>query len=293
MDSLFVCNTASDYISKINLQSFVEEKKIWLCNKAGRVGPHGICGWRSDIIVANCYGNSISRIDIVEEKEVGSFYIGGHCNDVAIIQNDAYVTCGESNSIIIYDLYTNKIQEEIPCGNLPHSIEVNQLYDLMVVANMESDSITLLNYKDRETVKELRVGKYPTKAVFSKDGKYILVCESNLGSDRTGFVSVISVDTLSVIKRIPTGRAPIDLWCDDLECYVSNFNEGTVSVIYLEDLEEVKKFTVGGMPRGIMRRGRYLYIGDNYSSLLIKYDIYKENKKVITIGGEPTGMTLI
>ena len=50
---------------------------------------------------------------------------------------------------------------------------------------------------------------------------------------------------------------------------------------------------VGGMPKGIIKLGESIYVGDNYNNLLIKADLIKENKKVISIGGEPTGMTYI
>ena len=292
MDYLFICNMSSDYISKISLGSFKEEK-ITLCNGAGKVGPHGICSWGSDLIIANSFGNSISKIDIVEGAEVGNYYIGSHCNDVDTFCNEAYVACGESNTITIFDLISNKIVEEIPSGNHPHSIIVNKKNAFVATTNMESDSITLLNCLNKDFIKEIKVGPYPTKAVFSKDGKYLYVCESNLGSDKRGSIGIVSLSNFSIIDRIYAGKSPVDMFYDCGVCYVSNFNEGTVSIIYLEDKEEVKKIDIGGMPRGIVKKGRYLYVGDNYGSLLIKYDIYKERKKVITIGVEPTGMTVV
>jgi YVTN family beta-propeller protein len=293
MDYLYICNMASDYVSKVDLGTFAEKEKIILSNKGTKVGPHGICCWKNDLITANCYNNSITRIDLISGKEDASYYIGRHCNDVDVYKDIAYIICGESNDIVAFDLISNKIIEEIPCGSLPHSIAINKNSGLIAVSNMQSDSITLINPGTNECLKEIKVGPYPTKAIFSSDGKKMFVCESNLGSDKTGTISIVSVETCSVVSRIKVGKAPVDLWCDGLICYVSNFNEGTVSVVYLEDNEEVKRINIGGMPRGIVKKGRYLYIGDSYSNLLIKYDIYMDKKKVIPIGGEPTGMTLV
>ena len=47
------------------------------------------------------------------------------------------------------------------------------------------------------------------------------------------------------------------------------------------------------MPRGILEDEKYLYVGDNYNNLLFRIDKITENKKAISIGGEPTGMTLL
>jgi YVTN family beta-propeller protein len=293
MDYLYICNTASDYVSKVDPGTFAESEKITLSNKGTKVGPHGICCWKNDLITANSYSNSISRIDLIQGKEKASYYIGRHCNDVDVYKDIAYIICGESNDIVAFDLMSNKIIEGIPCGSLPHSIAIEKDSGLMAVSNMESDSITLIDLGTNEGLKEIKVGPYPTKVIFCGDGKSIFVCESNLGSDNRGTISIVSIESCSVVNRIDVGKAPVDLWCDGLVCYVSNFNEGTVSVVYLEDKEEVKKIYTGGMPRGIVKKGRYLYIGDNYNNLLLKYDVYTDRKKVIPIGGEPTGIILI
>jgi DNA-binding beta-propeller fold protein YncE len=66
-----------------------------------------------------------------------------------------------------------------------------------------------------------------------------------------------------------------------------------VSVLDINNYKEVKKIKVGGMPRGILEDERYLYVGDNYNNLLFRIDKITENKKAISIGGEPTGMALL
>jgi Cytochrome D1 heme domain. len=292
MDYLFVCNTASDYLSRINLD-LLNEEKITLSCKEGRMGPHGICCFKSDLIIANSYNNSISKVSMFNRDESETHYIGTHCNDVDVYEEELYVTCGESNNIIVFDLKSNKIVEELPSGNLPHSIIINKKNGLAVVTNMESDSITLVDCKNHEINYEIQVGPYPTKALFSEDGNYIYVCESNIGSDEIGSVSLVSLKTKKIECRIYAGKAPVDMCYENDFCFVSNFIEGTISIIHLRDKEEVKKISIGGMPRGIVKKGRYVYVGDNYSNLLVKYDLLKDSKKILPIGGEPTGMVLV
>jgi hypothetical protein len=64
-------------------------------------------------------------------------------------------------------------------------------------------------------------------------------------------------------------------------------------MVDINSYKEVKKIEIGGMPRGIIEDERYLYVGDNYNNLLFRIDKLTENKKAISIGGEPTGMTLL
>ena len=293
MDYLFVCNSGSDNLSKINLRSFEEEVKIPLYNSHSKVGPHGLCSWKGAIITANSYNSSISIVDAFGSGGIEEFHIGGNCNDVAAFNNDIYITCGESNNIVVFDLESKRIVEEIPGGNLPHSIDINYSLGLMAVTNMENDSVTLLDFNNREVVKHISVGNYPTKTVFSRDNKYIFVCESCLGSDKYGSVNIISTETLCSLGKVQAGRSPIDICCDSDLCYVANFSEGYLSFIYLGEMELVKRAFVGGMPRGIRKKGRFLYVGDNYGNQLIKYDIFKDKKEVIAIGREPIGMTIV
>jgi YVTN family beta-propeller protein len=290
---LYVCNTSSDYISKINLGVFKEESRISLnLNKLTRVGPHDLYPYKDKLLVANSHNNNLSIVSRVEDKEVESYFIGMHCNGVRVFNDNAYIICGELNSLIVFNLIKNKIVEEIPCENFPHSISIHKHKGKLVVSNMNSDSITLIDINDKENAVNIKVGAYPTRAVFTPDGRYIIVCESNMGVGQNGAVSIIHGKTLKIINRIPVGNCPVDIYSEDEKCYVSNFGEGTISIVDIIKGTEIKKAKIGGMPRGIIKIGKHIYIGDNYNNLLIEYDMEKENKKAILIGNEPTGMTL-
>jgi YVTN family beta-propeller protein len=290
---LFVCNTSSDYISKVNLDVFKEDSKIPLgMDKNSSIGPHGICVYKDKLLIANSYSNSLSIIDVEEEKEVENYFIGMHCNGVEVFEDNAYVICGELNSIIVFNLIKNKIIEQIPCESFPHSISIDKNKGLIVVSNMHSDSITLIDCKNRESTTNLKVSIYPTKTMFDESGQYILVCESSMGVKANGTISIIEANSLKLLGRVKVGNSPVDIDCNKNYCYVSNFGDGTISIVDIVRLKEVKRIKIGGMPRGIIKSGKYIYVGDNYNNLLLQLNIEKESKKVISIGGEPTGMTI-
>lgn len=293
MKYLFICNTSSDCISKVNLENFKEERKIDLnSSNYTRIGPHGICKYKDKLITANSYGNGISIVDIKENNEVNDHFIGMHCNDVIVHKDNAYIICGESNNVVIFDLIKGRLLEEIPCGNLPHSIAINKEKEIILISNMKNDSLTLIDLNNSSS-KTIRVGAYPTKSIFSFDGNYIFVCESNLGCDAKGSIAIISLKNLSVLNRIKVGNSPVDMYYDGRYSYVSNFGDGTISIVDTSRYKEVKRLIVGGMPRGIVKLDKKIYVGDNYNNLLIEYNLGENIKKTIPIGGEPTGMVLI
>lgn len=292
MKYLFVCNTGSDTLSQINLNNFKEEQCIRIARNNERYGPHGLCRWKENIITANSYNSSLSIIDFVAGEVVEEYYIGGNCNDVAIYEDEAIIVCGGSNSLIVYDLENKRIIEEIPIGNLPHSIDINYELDLMAVTNMENSTLSILKCSNKELIKNINVGCYPTKAFFSKDNNYIFLCESYLGHQCSGFINIISTKTLSSVAKIKAGLSPIDLCFQGNIVYVANFSEGSIHMIDLAKGKLIKKVFVGGMPRCIKKKGRYIYIGDNYGARLFVYDGKRDEKKTISIGKEPTDMAL-
>ena len=106
LNYLYVCNTSSDCISKVNLNSFSEENRIFLNSNSmnGRVGPHGICANNDKLIIANNYSDSMSILNMSKEIEENSYYIGVQCNDVVVFENNAYIICGDLNSLVVFDL---------------------------------------------------------------------------------------------------------------------------------------------------------------------------------------------
>lgn len=294
MDRLYVCNTSSDNISVVDIGEFKEEKKISLkLSNVDRVGPHGITAYDNKLIIANNYSNTISIVDGEEGREIASYFVGMHCNDVVIFDHKAYVICGDSNNVTVFNLESNKTEEEIPCGNSPHSIQINRQKKILLISNFESDSLTVIDLEGNKNITQLRVGSYPTKALFTVDGEHILVCESNLDNDMRGNISILSLRGFKLLNKVLVGKYPVDMYLNTSYCFVSNFGDGTVSLVDINNYKEIKKINVGGMPRGILNVGKNIYVGDNYNNLLIRADIESENKKAISIGGEPNGMTYV
>lgn len=291
MNSLYVCNGYSDNVSKVSLENFSEDKKILLNRDYGyRIGPHAICEYKDYLICANNFSNGISIIknDILEEN----YFIGMHCNGVKISNDLAYILCGEINSIVVFDLIMRKVIEVLPCGNFPHSLEISNDKRYLLVSNMQDDTISIINlcnYNENITAK---VGPYPTKAVFTDDNRYIYVCESNMGADLKGSMSILSLEDFQIKNRIILGYSPVDIFTESNIILASNFGDGTISIIDATFYEKWKDIFVGGMPKGIVKFGKYAIVGDNYNNILIKVDIFTESQKAITIGKEPTGMIL-
>lgn len=292
MSYIVLCNTGSDSLNKINVESLKNES-LALSIGESPFGPHGLSLYNDKILVANNYNNSISLINYNDFKEEDNLYIGAHPNDIVACDNIVYVSCGESNSLIIYDLINERINFEVPTGRFPHNITLYKEKNLIFISNMGDDSISVIDYINNKEIKRIKVESTPVKITMSNDKKYLYVCMSYLGHDKNGSIGIIELKTLELINKIIVGYCPVDLFEEEHYLYVSNLCDGTISIINLIELKEDSKINIGGMPRGIIKIKENIFVGDYLNGLLNIISIKDKKIKAISTGSEPNSMTLV
>ncbi|MHC1683569.1 MAG: YncE family protein [Clostridiaceae bacterium] len=292
MKNLFISNTSRSSIEVINLDTFSKIASINLNDSNNSNGPHNLCIYNDKIITANNYSNGISMIDRKLLVKIEDIYIGAHCNDVKTFKNYAYVACGDNNNVAVFDLEKSNLVELLPCGNNPHNIDILKTKGLLLISNFDENTITLVNLNNKTEIMNIKVGPNPTKAIFSYDGNYAYICESNIYGNGEGSLSIISLKNLNVINRIGIGKTPIDFHYDGNYCYISCFGEGVIKILDLSNNKVIKKINIGGIPKSIIRSKENIYYCDYLSSSIIRTGIAKEDKKAITLGGELNGMII-
>lgn len=292
MGNIILCNTGSDCLSKINTYNQKVEN-FYLSNGDSPFGPHSLELYDDNIVVANNYNNSISIISLCDFKELKNLYIGAHPNDISIIGKTLYVTCGEADSVILYNLENERIEFQIPTGRFPHDIILFKEKNMLFVSNIGDNSISVIEAESNSIVKTIEVESTPLKIVVSKNRHYLYVCMSYLGYDQDGYVGVISLENLKLIDRIRVGYSPVDLFEDNGYLYISNLCEGSISIVNINKMSEEKKIYVGGMPRGILKMNETIYSGDYQNGIVNAINLKEKKIKAIVVGKEPNAMTFI
>ncbi|WP_294406265.1 YncE family protein [uncultured Clostridium sp.] len=314
MSYIILCNTGSDMLSRINTQSFMVEDFI-LCSNGNRIGPHEITLYKNSILMANNYNNTISVINKSQFEEAGSnkkeknhygkdgkynyikeqkdFYIGAHPNDIAQCDGNTFVTCGESDSIIVYDLDGEKINFVIPVGRFPHNITLCEKRRLAFISNMGDDSISVIDIESYKEIKRITVENTPIKINLSNNNHYLYVCMSYLGYDKEGYIGIISLESLEVIYKIKVGFSPVDLYEDNGYLYVSNFCGKSISIVNLDELKEEERIDMSGMPRGIIRQDENIFVCDYLNGAVNIINLDTKKIKTTAVGREPNAMALV
>ncbi|EKQ57043.1 MULTISPECIES: YncE family protein [unclassified Clostridium] len=292
MSYIILCNTGSDSLNKIDTEN-LKTQSIILSIGESPFGPHGLSLYKGKILVANNYNNSISIVDFNKFKEENNLYVGAHPNDIVAYDDIAYVSCGESNSVIVYDLVNERINFEVPTGRFPHNITLLEEENLIFISNMGDDSISVVDYLNNKEIKRIKVESTPIKINISKNKKYLYVCMSYLGHDKNGSIGIIDLKTLNLINILTVGYSPVDLFEESNYLYVSNLCDGSISVVNLNESKEENKINIGGMPRGIVKVKDNLFVGDYLNGLLNIVNMKDKKIKIIPIGSEPNSMTLV
>lgn len=291
MQSIFICNTASDSISQIDMDYSVKTYPLDLGERP--VGPYSLAYSNGNIITCNSYSNSISIFNLEEKKEKSIFYVGPNPKDIKIFKENAYVVCNEGNSVSKIDLKTGNIMAVIPVGDSSCNIEINEEKSIAYVSNMKSNFISLIDLEKDIVVSKIRTNENPTKIFLSKDKKVLYLCESYFERDVEGYIAIISSETNKVLKRIRAGLGPINLVEDKDRLYVANLNDGSLSVIDKINLREVKRIRIGGMPKGIIKKDNDIFIADYMNGKVVKVNLKERMIKNITVGREPNAMILV
>ena len=159
-----------------------------------RVGDHPISAELSrdgrTLYVANLGSANIAVVDVSEPARpavTATLVTDAHPNDIVLTADDRlFVSCGNSNNVISFDLKTRQRLEVIstalspkaPAGSTPNSLALSPDGDMLYVANADNNSVAVIEVMERAKARPLGflpTGWYPTFVTTSADGKRIIV----------------------------------------------------------------------------------------------------------------------
>jgi YVTN family beta-propeller protein len=207
----------------------------------------------------------------------------------------AYVTDASINAVQVIDIRARRVEKEISTGRYPHGLRMSPDGGTIAVANLEDDSISLI---DTASSKEMRAaaGNAPVQVAWSPDGRTIFVSMRDEGA-----VAVIDAESRQRVKVIPVGDGPIQLFAtpDGRRVYVAN--EGTeqqpattVSVIDTKELRVVRTIDSGRGPHGVVATpdSRRIYVTNRFDDSVSEIDVASGTvTRSYRVGEEPTGVT--
>ena len=161
------------------------------------VGDHPIASKLSKdgrtLFVANLGSATVAVVDVSDPARpavTATLQTDAHPNDLALTADDRlFVSCGNTNNVIAFDLKTRQRLEVIntslgpkaPAGSTPNSLALSPDGEMLYVANADNNSIAVIEVEDRGKAKPLGflpTGWYPTFVTTAADGKRLIVASS-------------------------------------------------------------------------------------------------------------------
>ncbi len=152
-----------------------------------------------------------------------------------------YVVCEQSNSLIVVDVKTRCVLDEITVGQRPQSVAVSPDGRRLYVTNRMSDTLTVVDTASQKVLNEVAVGNEPHGVLTDPTGTHIYV--ANTGRDS---ICVIDAHRLEETKRLTAGDGPWSLalsqdgrsaYATSVRPYLGRFRDPPRSEITILDVE--------------------------------------------------------
>jgi YVTN family beta-propeller protein len=242
-------------------------------------------------------GSTLSVIDLVTQKELRRVDLGAlrRPHGLAFADGKLWLTAEQNKLIARYDPTTNQLDWLLGIGqNGTHMLAFSKDRALLFTSNIGSDSITLLQRSSDPngwTFTNIFVGKGPEGADVSPDAREFWAANSGDGT-----VSIIDVaakkvtQTLDVrtnhsnrLKFTPDGKIVL----------ISDPGSNTLVIVDAGTRKELKRFTVGRQPEGILipPDGTRAYVALAGEKIIAVIDLKTfEVTARISVGNGPDGL---
>lgn len=117
---------------------------------------------------------------------------------------------------------------------------------LVAAVNPDSGTVTLVDAKTLEIIREVPVGDDPRTLVFTPDSKLVLV--TNRGSSS---LAILEANDTGRISHVPTGPMPYGVVTDGQTAFVAEYALGKIAFIDLSGQTPVQRLDVGPFPAGL------------------------------------------
>lgn len=217
-------------------------------------------GW--SVAIADPLAGVVSVVSLMAEKEVARVEGLQHPDKLTFSLDGSlvYVSSRDDEAVNVIDIVQGKVIDRVPITESAantHNGDAAQGYRGVTAVTRTANgrfgfaadeargTLSVLDLGSNEKIKTLHVGRQPSRAYGTADGRYMLV--PNQG-DRT--VSVIATDTLEVIATLPGADKVTAIntgWFESV-AFVMSEAENKVVVLDLMELRKAGEVALPGSP---------------------------------------------
>lgn len=190
----FINSSASDQILKISIESGKIEKTLQLETSAS---PYQLRTHDQKLYASLQGSDRVIELNTETLTETRNFSTGDHPNDILFLNDRMVVSCGNEDTVEIFDLYTGSREERLnvrpwpdaPAGSTPHALAASPNQKLLYVALSDNNCVGVIDIENRAQshIKGfIPTALYPSALACLKDGTLITGCGKGVGTGPNG-----------------------------------------------------------------------------------------------------------
>lgn len=215
------------------------------------------------VYVANTNSNTVSVIDTRSNTVAATVSVGLKPYYVATIGTKVYVTNGQSNTVSVINAATNTVSSTIAVGNYPRGIKA---YGTELYVANYGDPFYYFGGNSVSVIDSMTdtVTNTIVMPAYNRGARGVTTYNGKVyvTNYTDGSVSVIDPNTKTVTATIAVGAGPRGLVGLNGFLYVENFDSGTVSIIDTATNTVSSTLPVGHSPAGIAVVGEDLWVSN-------------------------------
>lgn len=214
--------------SKLTLTDSIVLGKKWPI----KISPAGIAidDEQQLLYVVTREDNQLYIVDIKTKQTIFKQALGGEAYSCVLSPNkkQLYISCWGCDKVYLFNTIERKISAEIPVGDNPNELLLNNKGTVLYVANANDNSVSVINTKEEKVVEVLNVALYPDAPngsttnglALSEDEKTLFVANAD-----NNCLAVFDVSKLIQSKSkgfIPVGWYPTNVKVVGNKIFVCN-----------------------------------------------------------------------
>lgn len=248
----FVANYGDKSVSVINLDTNSVVRKI----SVGAEPQSVIVDPASGLLLVGCDGvPAVQLYELQSYQLVGSISTGKSPIRIATqpSQKVAYAIAQGSRSMGVISLSTHDLIQTVKVRAKPRSIAVDERDQIAYIGHWDSTLLSVIDLNARSEIARLEVGRNANAVAIAPEARLAFVAGHGRGTEGGGTVSIIDLDTRSVLKAISADDGPSRLAVDEAArvVYVTCLYAKRVDVIDLDSLTIVNRLKTAARPTGI------------------------------------------
>jgi YVTN family beta-propeller protein len=267
-------------------------------------GPHEVAvsgdgrfAYVSDYGTGPQPGNTVTVIDIAEERSLGTIGLGSHTRPHGITvasDGSVWVTTEGSQHLLQLDPVEREVLQAIRTNqDVTHMVALAEAAGRVYTANIGSGNATAADAARGEVLDHITTGAGAEGIDVSPDGRRVYVSNRSAGT-----LSEIDVATNAVTRTLQVGDFPIRVKVrpDGREVLVSNARGNEVVAVDIESWTVARRLSVGAVPVGILITpdNRTAYVANTRDDKIsvIDLDAWALDGEIVA-GDEPDGMAWV